>query len=151
MVKTLGVIFSALLIAITLIVIEGLWGNGFLYKFFREQSIGIVATVLALNIATITFLLGHLVTIESKANKELFSDTKKEIKDNIYFMTGLFAVMFISVALMNETLVWNINTFMFNPVALLALTVFILIFVCLFEILNAIFHATRFIESKTEK
>lgn len=147
MVKPLGVIFGAILIAGFILVFDVLWGNGFLFKFFREQSIGIVATVLALNIATITFLLGHLVTIETKANKEIFTNTKKEIQDNIYFMTGLFAALFIVVTLMNESIKWNINNFYFSPIIFLSLIIFILIFFCLYEILNAIFTATKFIKT----
>lgn len=151
MVKTLGVIFCSILLSVPIMYLDHRWGNGFLLEFFKEQAVGIVATVLALNIATITFLLGHLVTIENKVNKSLFSGTKREVRDNVYFMAAMFVVMFVAVTAMNARLTWSINSYHFNPLVLLALVAFILVFACLFEIVEAIFKATKFVTETKSK
>lgn len=150
MVKILGMVFGAVLLSLPIIYLDHMWGDGFLFKFFREQAVGIVATILALNIATITFLLGHLVTIETKANQSLFSRTRKEIRDNVYFMTCMFVLIFSLAASMNIHQTWNINSFTFNPLVLFSLIAFILVFASLFEILEAIFKATKFLGKTPE-
>lgn len=146
MVKTLGVIFSAIIFALPLVYLDSRVGNGSLISFLKNQSIGIVATVLALNIATVTFLLGHLVTLETKANKPLFKNTKKEVRHNVYFMTVMFFSLLFSVTSIEANQLWSINSYNFNPLVLVSTVIFILIFICLFEIIEAIFQATKFLE-----
>ena len=151
MVKLLGILFAAILIAIPIMILDHIHGAGFLYKFFREQSLGIVATVLALNVATVTFLIGHLVNLETKAEEPIFKDTKKEVKDNVYFMFGMFLIIIFLVSSMNDKQVFKINSADYNPLIFFALVSFILIFVALFEIVQCIFSATQYIDIKTKK
>jgi uncharacterized membrane protein YoaK (UPF0700 family) len=51
-----------------------------------------MATILGLNLATGTVLLGNLTNIEIQLQKSLFKKSKKEIKSNLLFMTVIFVV-----------------------------------------------------------
>jgi hypothetical protein len=151
MVKTLGVVFIAILIALPIMFIDERYSGGFLYNFFHTQALGIIATVLALNVATVTFLVGHLISIENKANKSLFSKTKDEIKQNVYFMTAMLLTSIILTSASNKHQAIIIDKAKYNPVIFFDLIAFILVFIALMEIVKAIFKASSFVSTVQQK
>lgn len=92
-----GAIFVALIFGLPLLGLDVLTDSDFLIFFARELSLVIMLTILALNVAATTFLLGNLIPLEEKFNKR-FSGTRNELKQNIYFMTALTALNFLCVS-----------------------------------------------------
>lgn len=145
MVRFLGIIFIALIPTGIIGFADYHYGGNFLYNFAQNQSMGIMGTILALNIATVTFLLGNLYTIEDKAGKEVFASTKKEVKQNVYFMAGIFLTNLFMLALMPEL---NSQASGIQPafvLSLVSLMLIILIIFALIEIVQAIFSVSKFI------
>lgn len=94
MVKTSGIILIALLLAIPLLIVDLITDSGFLQYFAKELSLNILLTLLALSIATVTFLLGQVILLETKYRSR-FKNFRRELKHNIYFMTVLCGLDFI--------------------------------------------------------
>lgn len=94
MVKTSGIILIALVLAVPLLVVDLLTKSNFLQYFTRELSLNILLTLLALSVATVTFLLGQVVLLEAKYNKR-FKNFRRELRQNIYFMTILCGLDFL--------------------------------------------------------
>jgi hypothetical protein len=90
MLRFLGVVFLSLLLGTTLCVIDYYSGNQFLREFARDQSLQIMATVLALNIATVTFITGGFLSVEKDKDSRLFDGTRKELRHNVITMAFLF-------------------------------------------------------------
>ncbi len=143
MVRFLGIVFIALIFT-GILGFAGYHSNGiFLYTFAQDQSMGIIGTILALNIATITFLLGHLYSIEHNANEELFKSTKSEVKQNVYFMAGMFMANLLVLAL---TPVYNTKMGKLQPafiMSLISVFLLILVVIALIEIVQAIFSVSK--------
>ena len=126
-------------------VAEYIFKCGFINKFLTEQSLQIMGTILALNIATASFLVGHLMDIEIKKQREIFSSSIKEVRDNIYFMIALFILQLTSLTLnailKNNVLGANITLF-------LAIIFFLTYIFCLFEMTQSVFSLRKSIRKK---
>ncbi len=92
MINKFGILFLLILFTAPFVAIDYFWSSRFIEEFMREQSLQIMGTILALNIATASFLVGHLIDIEMKEGKVIFETTMREIKHNIYFMFVLFVL-----------------------------------------------------------
>jgi len=140
-INKLGIIFLLLLLAAPFMVADYLWGSKFVGEFLRNQSLQIMGTILALNIATASFLVGHLLDIEMKAGKSIFDDTIRELKHNIYFMLALFILQMISLTLSDAA------TFVAYKYWIMgfSLMLFFAYLFCLYEITATIFSLRKFI------
>lgn len=147
MVKALGIIFLGILITIPAVALSGWANNSFLFNFSQNQSISVLATILALNVAVVTFMMGTLLSIEAKADKTLFANTRKELLDNIIFMTVLFLINFTVVAANKTGFGFMANNTYFNVEFILSsLTVLIVVLTILamYEIVRATFQVKNF-------
>jgi hypothetical protein len=150
MVKTLGVVFIALLLSLPAILADFFTDSKFLFRFASDQSVPLMATVLALNVAIVTFLIGHLVTIESQLKKMIFKNTRNELKQNIYLMVVIFFLNFFIVAATKENLSWHFgNKNLDGTLILSSISAFltILLILALVEIISVVVSIHGFINS----
>lgn len=103
MLKSFGLIFISLLVASAITILGVVYGKDFSVSYAVDHSLEILATIFALNVATATFLIGGLLNIEERAKKNLFDGARREIKHNIYAMSGLFGLNLVLVALIGES------------------------------------------------
>lgn len=142
MLKGFGLVFLSLLLACTVSVISGLMNSNFPINYAKNNSIEILATLFALNIASASFLIGSLLNIEEKVKKDVFTSARKEIKDNLYVMTGLFGLNIFLVALINDKSTELLRTgikvdYIFATIVVAVLIAYIYL---LMEIISAVFH-----------
>jgi hypothetical protein len=112
MLKLLGIVFLNLIVAVGLVTTQFLIGGDFLTEFIKNQVPQIMATAMALNIATITFLSGSLVNIERalKGDKELFKNTRSELKQNIIAMACIYVLnLFVTIFVNNNNVIFGIE------------------------------------------
>ncbi len=141
MIKLLGVFFLVLLIELPLILVDLFVKNGFIQFFVHQQSLEIMGTLLGLNIASSIFLIGHLIDIEAKLDKDIFDATKKEMKQNIIAMFVMFIIeLIIQIAMPiilpnSPQIIKDISMWL----SYVGLYVFLLYLFALFEMTQAIF------------
>lgn len=130
--KLLGIItFNSLLgVLFTFLGLKS--GNDFFCDFLKNQILPISATIIGFNISGVIFLIGHLIQIEGD-----FSNTKKEIKHNIFFMCLLF--IFIILLLFINPIPFDKSIFDFIYQSLI-MTLFFLQLYAVYEIINAVFN-----------
>ncbi len=90
MVRFFGIVFLALIAEALVLVVNYYSKSTFLEDFIKNQSLQIMGTILALNVATSSFLVGHLTNIEITLRKKIFGKSKGEIKHNLMFMLVAF-------------------------------------------------------------
>ncbi len=148
MVRLIGLLFLILIAEIPIIIIDLYIGNGFLIDYIKNQSLQIMGLLLGLNIASSIFLVGYFTNIESQKNKLIFSETKKEIRKNIYLMMVLFLIQFViligipKVDSNSSILIKNTAYFLKYASVYLSL----LYLYALYEMTNSIFMTDKFIE-----
>lgn len=150
MVRFLGFVTSALLVALPASLLAGVNSSTFLIDLARNQSVGVMGTILALNIATVTFLLSHLSSIESKHGSEVFSGTKKEIRLSAYAIVVIF-IMNISLVSYMPTSTSADMVYGFKIVDLAAyvsLVFLVLMVFALIDLMEALFRASRHVAKK---
>ena len=145
MAKGLGVISTAVLLSIALIFFDIHFGSGSLTKALDGQVIPMLATVLSMGISAMAIAIGNLTSLEMQAKKRIFSNTKREIKHNIFFMIGGLIVSVAVVAFqphINDQSSDNLRLF---ACALSAtnLTVLMLYIYALFDITCIIFSIDK--------
>lgn len=69
--------------------------HNYLDKFFSEQMIPLMGTIMALNFAIATSLQATLYSIEQTNNDVTFKKTRNEIVENLIFMIIVFTIVFI--------------------------------------------------------
>lgn len=148
MVKKLGIAFLGILAVGAIMAANKISGNTYVTSFIQSQSIQVVATVIAINVATVTFLIGNLVNIEQKAKQDLFSGTKTELKQNIGFMFAVFFVQCLLVTLSakdypGQLLGIDLNSY----ISFATLMCIFLIFYALAEIVIAVFRVADFLKT----
>lgn len=67
----------------------------YLDKFFNEQIIPLMGTIMALNFAVAASLQAILYSIEQVNANATFTKTRNEVVQNLIFMIILFAIVFI--------------------------------------------------------
>lgn len=143
--KKLGILFVLILLTIPFLALDYFWGGEFIHDFLKNQSLQIMGTILALNIATASFLVGHLIDIEIKLECKIFDASVNEIKENIYFMIFLFLLQLFILSF-SESLC-NINVCYW--VKWLALVNLFLYLYCLYEITAALFTVRDLVHKKS--
>ncbi len=143
--RILGFIFLSLIISVGVLCFSHIIGGSFLYSFLNREFITTYATLVGLNLAAVTFLLAQLVSIEERRGKEIFRETKKEIKHNsLYLLFSLpasilvllFRIDFVSPSTFQN----NVDYYLSNIVVL---ALFILTIFAIYEILTAIFKINK--------
>lgn len=69
--------------------------HDYLDRFFNEQMIPLMGTIMALNFAIATSLQAMLYNIEQGNKDVTFTKTRNEIVENLIFMILLFTIVFI--------------------------------------------------------
>jgi len=85
--------------------------SGFLDKFMLEQSLSLMGTILAIYIASAASFLAILMGHEQKEGKKIFNTTTGELKQNICFITGIFFLHFLLLAISQPATDKNIIPF----------------------------------------
>ena len=98
MFRLIGIIAVITVVSGLICLVSYTSGSSFIIKFSTEQSLQIMATALALNVATISFITGNFLSIEHKTKTPIFNETRKELRHNILFMVVLFVISFIVVS-----------------------------------------------------
>ena len=150
MVRAFGVVFIGILIALVPFVGSMLLGSvDILTDFIKNQSLGILATILALNIASVTFAIGTLISIEIRAKKTIFRNTRKELHDNIIFMIVLFLLGIILVVFNTgnqHVVVQGEDINISQILTYLSTLVLVLSVLAMYEIVRAVFKLKDFLE-----
>ena len=92
--RSLGII-SIIIVFVSLpcCILYKMGATSYLDKFFDEQMIPLMGTILALNFTLISSLQVFLLSIEEQKNI-VFSTTRKELKSNIVAMIAIFVLSF---------------------------------------------------------
>ena len=93
-------IIAVLSVIVTFIVLPccilyKLGSTSYLDKFFADQMISLMGTILALNFALIAALQTFLLNKEQECKQQLFNNTRTEINHNIITMLIIFIFCFI--------------------------------------------------------
>jgi hypothetical protein len=152
MIRLLGILFLIILIEIPLLITDVYMNNGYLDLFLKNQSLSIMGTALAINIATSAFLVGQLLTIEINFKKPIFDNSKKEIKHNLIFMIivfllQLFFLLLTPIAEKDTSILLNSLRYICKGINLF---LFLLYLYALFEMTLAIFSVGKFIKNQKE-
>lgn len=147
MINKLGIFTLLTILALPFLALDYFFGSKFVDDFLRNQSLQIMGTILALNIATAAFLVGHLMDIEAKAQKNIFSNSTREIKHNIYFMLIIFFVQMLVLTLRDSSVVITFSSgkYWFMGCGLVLFFAYLL---CLYEITAAIFSVRSIMNKK---
>lgn len=103
MIRILGIIFLCVLLIVPILVMDYFVGNGFLASFFGGHSITLMGTLLGLNFVIVVFLMQSMTAIEVKIDKTIFIGTRKEVKQNTFFMLVIFVLHFFVLVVMPKT------------------------------------------------
>lgn len=140
MLKGFGVIFLSLLSGAFVVVVSALMKSDFPVSYSLSDSIPVLSTILALNFATATFLVGSLLSIEERLGEDVFNDSRKEIKHNLYTMAGLLFLNIGIVSFMNlarKIEILNSGVELNNLLAILVFAILSFYVVLLLEIITA--------------
>lgn len=152
--QILGYIFISLTLSAIIVVGDYFLPGSFLIKFLDGSFIETFAVLVGLNLTAIIFLLGQLISFEEKyKSNQLFEKTRKEIKQNSFFLFGSFCSSLILLILrpdLNQqsiSFLSNISYYLFNG---FIIAIFILAMITIFEILGAVFVLSKSEKIKTE-
>lgn len=153
MVRALGIVFIGILITSVVLVSAFLTGSDFLYEFARNQSVGVTATVLAINVAVVTFIVGTLISIETRLKKNLFNKTRIELRHNLVFMAVLFLLNFVVVVANKPGILFHFNQVAIDITYILtAFTALVIVLnvIAMYEIVGTVFQLKDFFEANTK-
>lgn len=151
MVRIAGITFILLILTSALCSIDYVVGGSFLFSFLKQNSLEIMGTVLALNIATATFLVGQLMNIELQLKMEVFTKSKREIKHNILFMIIIFVLqLMVLTAIPSDTSTNQVLLIAKPWIYRLSLFFFLTYVYALYELSTGIFSVCNYI-SKLKK
>lgn len=139
MIHTMGAFFVIILGALPFFLLEVFSNFTFISDFLRNQSSEIMGTMLAINLATLTFLVGGLMRIEQELKKEMFSKSVLEIKHNILFMFIVFAVHLLVLAITPTTGEYQKKTVYYLVCRGISLSLFSSYIFALWEMTSAVF------------
>lgn len=93
MIRILQILSTLIVLGVAPIVASDcLWGDGFLDKFMRDQSLSIMGTILAIYIAAAASFLAIIMGFEKEDANIRFNSTASEIKQNICFIIAVFII-----------------------------------------------------------
>lgn len=144
MIKFFGYFFISLIIATVLVVIDYFLPGNFLNNFLSNGFLEVFATLVGFNIAAVIFLVGQLLDLELKTDRVgSFSATKKELKHNIYCLLILFCVSVFLLIFFPDfkdpSELSHAKLIFYYIDKCLIISIFILSFFNIFEVLKAIF------------
>lgn len=146
--RFLGFIFVSLLISTLIISVDIFLPGKFLINFIDNNYIETFSALIGFNLASVTFLLGQLITIEATTNREsLFDSTRKEIKHNSFFLIFSFIASLLllsfrpDINLVSYQFTDNITYYLIN---IAVITIFLMALFAIFEILQSVFSIGKF-------
>jgi hypothetical protein len=146
MIQILGYIFISIILATLVTISDYFLPGSYLTKFIDGSFIETFAFLVGLNLTAIVFLLGQLISFEEKyKNNILFEKTRKEIKQNSFFLFGSFCLSLILLIIrpdLNQDIsfIKNITYYIMNG---FIIAIFILAMITIFEILGAVFVLSK--------
>ncbi len=149
--RFLGFLFLTILISAGIITVDILLPGNFLINFINNHYIETFASLIGFNLASVTFLLGQLITIEATINQEsMFESTRKEIKHNAFFLIFIFVVALLLLTFRPDIGITgrfdlNIAYYVVNT---LVISIFLMALFAIFEILNSVFSIGKFFKKK---
>ncbi len=150
--RFLGFVFLTLLISTGIVTLDIIIPGKFLINFIDNHYIETFASLIGFNLASVTFLLGQLITIEATINKEsIFDSTRKEIKHNAFFLIFSFIISLLLLTFrpdigVSEIFRVNISYYVINT---LVISIFLMALFAIFEILNSVFSIGKFFKKIT--
>jgi hypothetical protein len=114
--------------------------SDFPISYAVSDSIAVLATIIALNFATATFLVGTLLNIEEKVNQDVFAGPREEIKQNVNVMAALLLFNILLVALIAQSRhveLWHTGIQLNYVLATFVLAVLFYYVILLLEIISA--------------
>lgn len=142
--RFLGFLFVAFLISTGILYLDYTLPGNFLNVFLSDHFISVYAILIGFNISSVTFLMGHLISIQLRF-KSNFTNSINEIRDNVYFLLGLFLVSLL-LLIVRPPINKDDFSLYANPVYyilnMLVLSAFILSITSIFEILKATFKVS---------
>ena len=145
MINKLGVLFLLILLTAPFVAMDYFLGSAFVGKFLQDQALQIMGTILALNLATAAFLVGHLTDIEMKEKKALFDNSMREIKHNIYCMLAIFLLELLTLTIGDTAFVKTTGSYKDWATAF-GMALFLLNLFCLYEMTTAIFSVRKYFQ-----
>lgn len=146
--RFLGFIFVSLLISTLIISVDVFLPGKFLINFIDNNYIETFSALIGFNLASVTFLLGQLITIEATTNREsLFDSTRKEIKHNSFFLIFSFIVSLLllsfrpDINLVSYQFTDNVTYYLIN---IAVITIFLMALFAICEILQSVFSIGKF-------
>ena len=144
--RILGFIFLSLLLSTGIVLVDfflpGTYLSGFLNNHFIETFAGLVG----FNIAAVVFLVGQLISLEDRVDSKIgFINTKREIKQNAYFLLSSFlSCLFLLIIRPDLKLDISLKNNIFYYVDnIIIMSLFILAIFAIYEILRAIFLLSK--------
>lgn len=144
--RILGYVFVSIILSVIIVTADYFLPGTFLVKFIDSGFIETFAVLVGLNLTSIVFLLGQLICFEEKfKNNNLFEKTRKEIKQNSFFLLLSFCISLILLIArpdLNQDISFinNITYYIMNG---FIVTIFILAIITIFEILGAVFVLSK--------
>lgn len=147
MLRLIGAITVAILVSIPIYGLE-LYTNGdFISRVLEQETLSIMATLLGLNLATASFLVATLTTVEQKAGGTFFDDARKEIKQNLQLLIGLFFAAFILLMIGTA----NLPNIVSEIKKILLLALILLSIYAFYQMTNAIFSFHKGLNGQSKK
>jgi hypothetical protein len=141
MIRFLGFYFLSVLFSCLLVFLDSILPGSFFSTFIDNHFIETYSCLIGFNIASIIFLIGQLISIEEKFNKN-FEHTRNEIKQNSFYL--LFSLLISIVALIFRPDITSTSSaeviLIYNIFNIFVFSLFLLSFYSIFEVLRAVFR-----------
>lgn len=102
MLKLIGLVTICLVLSVGTTILSMLLGSNFPVDYAVGSSVGVLSGILALNIATATFLSSGLLNIENGLKKNYFDNVRREIKQIVLSMVIAFAINILCLAVIRD-------------------------------------------------
>jgi uncharacterized membrane protein len=137
--RFLGFVFVSLITSTVILVGDYHLSGSYFENFIDNHFVETFAALAGFNIAAVIFLVGQLIGLEEKYDKE-FSNTRSEIKQNAYFLLGSFVFCIIVLIFRPESSGNFVGNELYWTANLIVTTTFGLAIYSIFEILSSVFH-----------
>lgn len=134
----------ACLVAVCSVVGENLSGATLASEFVRSNGVMLIATLIAVNLATFAVLIGTMHNMEQMHNRPYFFDLSKiEALKGIREMLFLLGVFYFLMAMVPDSYWQNKGLQIFQMEPLVSFLVAIVSRACIFQTVYAIYDFTR--------
>lgn len=140
MLKGVGLAFLTLIGGMGIAILSSVMGSGFPVDYARNDSIAVLSTILALNFATATFLVGSMLNIEEKTGEDTFLKPRKELSQNIKVMSVLLGLNILTVSSINPAKgihLFGSNILLSDALATVTLAILLFYIALLLEVITA--------------